>query len=209
MITICPKCYNHGWDKEVMGESKKVIRCPHCKHEWKSTGLPLFILTGCSGVGKTTTAMELMQREIDFVVLDADYFQFMPSVTIEDWAAHIEHQEEISADIMQCGKPVLWTMAGCLDKLHSTYNERFFNGIYCLALTCEASELARRMREGRNITDEEWIKGSKEYNQYFIEHDTIGDVRFDQVDITNRNASDIADYVIKWVESYMIKFKGE
>ncbi len=203
MITICPKCHNHEWDKEVIGVDKKIVRCPKCKHEWKSTGLPLFILTGCSGVGKTTTAVELLQREIDFVVLDADYFQFMPSVTLEDWAEHIERQEEISADIMQAGRPVLWAMAGCLDKLHSTYSERFFRKIYCLALTCEPEELERRMREGRNISDEGWINGSRDYNQYFREHNTIGDISYEMLDITNKSTDEIADYVTSWVGSYM------
>ncbi|MBU3812002.1 MAG: hypothetical protein H9893_10165 [Candidatus Niameybacter stercoravium] len=203
MISICPKCHNHDWDKEVKKEDKTVICCPKCRHEWSSKGLPLFILSGCSGVGKTTTAMELLQRKTNFIVLDADYFQFMPSDTLEDWAAHIERQEEISADIMQCGLPVLWAMAGCLDRLHSTYHERFFSGIHCLALTCETEELHRRMTEGRNITSEQWIQSSIEYNQYFREHDTIGDIKFSCFDTTNKSTKEIADYVIQWVNSYM------
>lgn len=204
MISACQNCGNYEWDKEVINERKSIIRCPKCSYEWKSKGLPLFILSGCSGVGKTTTAMELLQRDTNFVVLDADYFQFMPSETNEDWAAHIERQEEISADIMQCGKPVLWTMAGGLDKLHSTYNERFFTGIYCLVLTCESKELRRRMSEGRNITSEQWIEGSLEYNQYFKEHNTIGEIKFSCFDTTNKSTSEIADYVIGWVSSYML-----
>lgn len=199
MISMCPKCKNYEWDKEVIGADKKIVRCPHCNHEWRSKGLPLFVLTGCSGVGKTTTALELMQRETDFVILDADYFTILPSETMEDWVSHIEPQEELSADIMQGGKPVMWAMAGCLDKLSSTYNARFFNGIYCLALTCGTEELRRRMTEGRNITDEKWIQSSIEYNQFFLDHDIIGDISFSKFDTTNKSTDEIADYVIEWV----------
>ncbi|ABX42360.1 hypothetical protein [Lachnoclostridium phytofermentans] len=75
--------------------------------------------------------------ETDYVVLDADFFTIMPSKTNEEWAAHVEQMQNISADIMQCGLPVMWSMAGNLDRLKSTYNERFFREIYCLALVCE------------------------------------------------------------------------
>ncbi len=87
--------------------------------------------------------------------------------------------------------------------MHSTYNERFFNGIYCLALTCEPVELRRRMAEGRNISDEQWIQGSVDYNQYFKEHETIGDIKFSCFDTTNKSTAEIADYVITWVNSYI------
>ena len=198
MISICPKCGNYDWDKEVLDSKKTKIKCPICGAIWNSKGLPLLILTGCSGVGKTTTAQELMQRETPFVTLDADFFTFMPSGTDEDWIARVEHQEEISADIMQAGKPVLWSMAGCLDKLKSTYNARFFSGIYCLALTCDTEELKRRMIEGREITEEEWIQSSIEYNQFFKEHYQIGDMKFTTFDTTGKTTAEIADYVIEW-----------
>ena len=199
MINICPYCHNYDQDKMV-SENKKIVKCPKCGGEWASKGLPLFILTGCSGVGKTTTAMELMRRDINFIVLDADYFVFMPSSTTEEWVEHIERMNEISADIMQCGKPVLWTMAGCIDRLHDNYYERFFNGIYCLALVCDEEKLERRMKEGRNIHDENWINGSKEYNRYLCRHDKIGDVHIDKLDISDLDVLKVADRVNEWVD---------
>lgn len=59
MIGICPACGNYEWDKLV---SENVIRCPKCSHTWKFKKLPLFVLTGCSGVGKTTAGQELLLR---------------------------------------------------------------------------------------------------------------------------------------------------
>ncbi len=43
MIEICPKCGNHEWDKEIIGD---IIRCPQCGEEWDFVSMPLFILTG-------------------------------------------------------------------------------------------------------------------------------------------------------------------
>lgn len=205
MMSICPKCNRYEWDKEVTGDKKQIVRCPHCGCEWHNTGLPLFIITGCSGVGKTTVAMELLHRNKEFIVLDADYFQFMPSETNEDWASHIERMQDISVDIMQNGRPVVWTQAGCIDRLYDTYNSRFFSDIKCLALTCEVNELRKRMMEGRNITSHEWLDSSAQYNNYFMTHDSIGDVIYDKLDITNMNVEKIADYVVNWVNRYIGK----
>ena len=198
MIEICPKCGSYEWDKEINGNK---LRCPKCGEEWEFQRLPLFILTGCSGVGKATIAIQMMHKKVDFIVLDADIF-----CCFVDW----ENEEScnnlyetigcISKDIMQSGKPVLWTMAGGLDRLPMMYNSRYFSKINCLALTCEEDALRKRMREGRGITDENWINGSCDYNRYFMEHDSHGDMTFEKYDITGKEPKEVADYVIDWVE---------
>lgn len=47
MIEICPKCGNHEWDKEIIGDK---ICCPKCGEKWNFILMPLFVLTGCSGL---------------------------------------------------------------------------------------------------------------------------------------------------------------
>lgn len=149
MIGICTKCGNHQWDKEVKGDE---IHCPKCGNSWKFIKLPLFILTGCSGIGKTTTAMEIIRRKAEFTVLDGDmFYNIMPHETEEDYYDQVEQIGSLSKNLMQIGLPVLWTMAGNLDKLSKTYNSRFFREIYCLALVCEEELLRARMRDGRGI----------------------------------------------------------
>ncbi|MBQ8287498.1 MAG: hypothetical protein IJX76_01855 [Clostridia bacterium] len=199
MIGICPQCGNYNWDKTV---TETHITCPHCGHRWPYRRLPLFILSGCSGVGKTTTGQALLGRQTDFIVLDADiFYNLMPHETDEDYLKQVEQTLSLSRNLMQSGKPVLWTMAGCLDKLHHTYNSRFFSEIYCLALTCEESALRRRMTEGRGITDEGWLQSSADYNRYFQTHDRLGDLRFETLDITDKGPSEVADYVEAWAQS--------
>ena len=197
MIEICSNCGNHAWDKEIVGNK---LRCPKCGAEWEFISMPLFILTGCSGVGQTTTAIEIMRKKVDFVVLDADIFSgYVDWNSEESCSAWVEMIVNISKDIMQSGKPVLWTMAGCLDRLPETYNCRYFSEIKCLALVCEDEALKKRMQEGRGITDENWLKSSSDYNRYFMEHDSLGDTRFETVDITGKEPQEVAEYVIQWV----------
>lgn len=199
MVAQCIKCGNYQWDKKV--EDDRII-CPHCGYSWKFHKLPLFILTGCSGVGKTTTAHELMLNITDVVVLDADFFfNLMPHETQEDYLRQIETLEDLSKNIMQAGKPVLWAMAGNLDKLNSVYNRQFFSDIHCLALVCGEETLRHRMSQGRGITDEEWIQSSVQYNNYFKTHTMIYDVKFDICDTEGKRTDEIVDDVKKWIKT--------
>ena len=112
----------------------------------------------------------------------------------------VELMEQLSMNIIQSGRPVLWTMAGNLDLLHKVYCRRFFPDVKCLALTCEEELLRKRMKEGRGITDENWIQSSVDYNEYFRTHDYHGDTYFEAFDISGKAVEEVADYVIKWVE---------
>ncbi len=76
MIGISPKCGDYEWNKQI-SENKEYITCQQCGHQWKFKAMPLFILTGCSGVGKTTTAQELIQRDMKFIVMDADFYTIL------------------------------------------------------------------------------------------------------------------------------------
>jgi gluconate kinase len=201
MIGICPKCGNYEWNKQI-SENKKNIICKQCGHQWNFKAMPLFVLTGCSGVGKTTTAQELLQRDTNFIVMDADFlYNIMPHDTDEDCKNWVEHILSLSKTIMQSGKPLLWTLAGALDKFEHTYNRRFFTEIYFLALVCNSEDLEKRMREGRHITDSNWIQSSIDYNRWFIENGTVSDKRIATYDITGKSVSEVADYVTKWVEA--------
>lgn len=194
MIGICPKCGNYEWDKEVSAEREEQA-CPKCGHVWKFRSLPVFILTGCSGVGKTTTAQELLQRDTDYIVMDGDIFGCLG----EDYQLRAEQLLNFTKNIMQGGKPLLWTMAGALEKLRQTYNSRYIREFYFLALVCDRDVLEKHMREGRKITQEAWIQASIEHNRYLASHDQIEGIHYDSYDITGKTAAEAADYVDAWI----------
>lgn len=199
MIGICPKCGNYEWDK-IISEDKRQIICPKCYHRWNFRSLPIFILTGCSGVGKTTTAQELLQRGTnDYIIMDGDIFGMLG----EDYQYRAEQLLSFSKNIMQVGKPLLWTMAGALDKLSTTYNSRFVKEFHFLALVCDEEDLEYRMREGRKIDNENWIQASKDHNNYFKKHSSIDDVSYEKYDITGKCVSEVADYVDSWVIQHL------
>ena len=195
MISMCPQCGSNRWNKTATATH---ITCPECGRSWPYRRGPLLLLTGCSGVGKTTTAIRLFGMTKDFAVLDADMF-YIPDDS--HLLSMLEKVCNLSAAFNQQGTAILWTMAGGLDCIKDTYHRQFFSEIKCLALTCEPDELRRRMTEGRGITDERWLEGSREYNEYFRTHDELGDVRFDMLDITRLSPDEAAEQVYAWMQS--------
>lgn len=199
MIDICPNCGNHDNDKTV---ADNAITCPKCGHTWNFLKLPLFVVTGASGVGKSTTVQALQGRSWDFVCLDSDlFYNIMPHETPEDYMAQTEAMMAFARDVMQCGRPTVWARAGNIDMLSKAYGTRFFSGIYVLALTASDEELRRRMTEGRGIADPGWIQSSIDYNRYFMEHDSIGDVQYDALDISGLTADGAAGELERWALS--------
>lgn len=166
----------------------------------------MFVLSGCSGIGKTTTAIEIMKKTTDVVVMDSDVFcGVQQAINDEDYRRRIDTIEAISKNINQCGKPVLWTIAGNLDMLSASYNSRFFDEIYCLALVADTETLRKRMVDGRGITDIDWIESSVAYNAYFKSHDSIGELKFDILNIDGRTPEQVASGVIDWIKSKLDK----
>ena len=194
MISMCPRCGSNRWNKTATATH---ITCPECGHSWPYRRGPLLLLTGCSGVGKTTTAIRLFGMTKDFTVLDGDMF-YIPDDS--HLSGMLEKVCNLSAAFNQQGTAILWTMTGGLDCIKDTYHRQFFSEIKCLALTCEPDELRRRMTEGRGITDEAWLNGSREYNEYFRPHNELGGVHFDKLDITELSPVEAAEQVLNWVK---------
>lgn len=198
MLGICSACGNTEWDKEVTGN---IIRCPKCGNEWKFEKPPIFFLTGCSGVGKTTTAIELQKMTDEYVIIDVDWLRNIAwPQNDEEENDLIEEVFSVSKNISQSKKPVVWTMAGGIDRLHHTYGKRFFSEIKVLALTTEPEVLKKRMAEGRGIDDEIWIQSSIDYNNYFRTHNYLGDTEFDTLDCTNATPKEVAMKVLEWLK---------
>lgn len=199
MIGICSKCGSHEWNKEI--ENDEII-CPSCGNRWKFKKLPIFFLTGCSGIGKTTTGKKLQKIASDYVIIDADMFSNIMHPQSEDDYYHMIAQiYHLTKNINQSGKMVVWTMAGNIDKLYHTYGAKYFSEINVLALTATAEEVRRRMMEGRKIEDADWIQGSVDYNEYFRTHNSLGDTKFDSLDCTNDTPEIVAEKVLKWLNS--------
>lgn len=126
---------------------------------------PLFIITGASGAGKSTTCELLFQNETEYIVMESDLLWHDMYNTPEDnYRKYRELWLRVCANISQIGKPVI--LCGCVTpEQFNVCNEKvLFTGIYYLAIVCDDEVLQRRMTEGRKINDTNWIQSSMDFN---------------------------------------------
>lgn len=197
MIEVCLHCGNGAWDKYI---EEQTIVCPACGSKWDFLKLPLFFITGASGVGKTTAARILQRKTQDFMLLDGDmFYNIMPHDTEEDALNQTEQIMYFSRNAMQCGKPLVWTKAGNIDTLSITSGTGYFSEIACLALVCSDEELQSRMTNGRGIKDAGWIHSSLDYNKYFIEHNKIGKTHYELLNVDDKTPEQTATEIEQWL----------
>ena len=207
MIEVCLHCGNGAWDKEI---EEQTIVCPICGSRWDYLKLPLFFITGASGVGKTTAARILQRKTQDFIVLDTDkFYNFMPHHTEEAALKQAEQMLYFSRNVMQCGKPLVWTKAGNIDKLSIANGNRYFSEIACLALVCSDKQLQSRMTDGRGIKDAGWIHSSLDYNKYFLEHNKIGNTHYELLNVDDKTPEETATEIEHWLIRKMMEYSDK
>ena len=71
MFNVCPQCGEYSVEKTIDPSGPFAI-CPFCHYAHPFLQQPLFIITGPSGVGKTTICLKLVPLLKECVVMESD-----------------------------------------------------------------------------------------------------------------------------------------
>jgi len=163
---------------------------------------PLFVVTGASGVGKSTTCEELFRNEAGkpYLVMESDIL----------WDDYYDTPEDnyrglrttwmyLCANISQCGKPVV--LCGCAlpEQFENLPERELFTEIHYLAVVCDDAALEDRMKNGRGITEEDWLSGSASFNRWLKEHASGTKPPITLLDITGKTPSEAAAELEQWI----------
>jgi broad-specificity NMP kinase len=160
--------------------------------------LPLFIITGASGVGKSTTCEMLFQNESEYIVMESDLLWHDVYNTPKDnYRNYRELWLRVCANISQIGKPTV--LCGCAvpEQFEVCIEKELFTKIYYLAIICDDEILENRMRNGRKITDENWIKSSIDFNRWIKENAKKQNI--DLINTTRLSLEQAAKEIDKWI----------
>jgi broad-specificity NMP kinase len=165
---------------------------------------PLFIVTGASGVGKTTVMKELRRIMPDFDVFGTDMF---PKTT-----AKIDYQDKknillrFAYAVLQsrrgtiiCGTFMPWEVEKCDD-----FNK--FSEVCFINLHCDDTTRNNRLRnrQGNTWTDE-MLKNHEEFAQWLLDNaETAYNPPMPTIDTTSNSPSQVADQIKRYV---MTKWK--
>ena len=199
MLNYCRNCNEYHADM-ILSQDGDSMSCPNCGALYPLKRSPLFLVTGASGVGKSSACAELYKNETDYVVLESDILWFDFFNTPQDnYRLYREVWLRLCKNISQAGKPVV--LCGCCspDQMECCIERRYFTTLYYLACVCEEDVLEQRMREGRGIREESQIKSSLAYNRWFIEHGAEQLPPITLLDTTSLTPAQAAVKIDHWV----------
>ena len=201
MINVCPHCGEYRADKKVEGEQ---VICPLCGHRHPFRCLPLFVLTGASGAGKSTVCLELAGKLEQVVVLESDILWHEAYSQPEKHREYFEMWLRVCKNISQAGQPVLLCGAGIgvPENMEPCVERRYFTKIHYLALTCDDDELAERLQRRpawRKSSHETFVTEQLHFNRWFKENGPQIKPPVSLLDTTASSVQQSALQVIRWI----------
>src|SRR5437899_1189402 len=126
MFNVCPSCGLNSVEKDIDPIGAFAV-CPTCGYRHTFLRLPLFVLTGASGVGKTAMCLQLPSRLPECVVLETDII-WGPEFDRPDtnWREFREAWLRIAKNIGQGGRPVALGGTALPDQFESCLERRYF-----------------------------------------------------------------------------------
>lgn len=174
MFNVCHMCGIYRADKVIDPAGPYAI-CPECGHAHPFRALPLMIVSGASGAGKSAVCNALLGQYTGAVLLDSDILWHPAFNTPEDnYRDFFEIWLRMSKNIGQSGRPVVLFGAGMgvPDNIEPCVERRYFSAIHYLALTCDDDVLVERLRarpQWRASASDAFIESQINFNRWFRE----------------------------------------
>lgn len=210
MFNVCPNCGEYRADKTILPEGPYAV-CPVCDHRHKFLQLPLFILTGASGAGKTTACLALAAQAHELVILESDILLSEALMGPQpNWQAYKEVWLRVCKNISQAGKPVMLCGSAIPEQYESSVERRYFSALHYLALVADDELLAARLRSRpawRRCSDDDYVNRHVEFNRWLKANAQNTQPAMTLLDVTELTVAETADRVLDWATKMHKKHK--
>ena len=204
MFNVCPRCGQYADDKTIDPAGPYAI-CPHCGHAHPFLRLPLFVLTGASGTGKTTVCLELPRALPECVCLEADILWRPEFDTPHDgYYTHRNLWLRLCKNIGQGGRPVFLCGSSIPKQYEACAERRYFSAIHHLALVRDDDELLLRLQARpawRRCQNPEFIEAMLAFNRWFTDHANDTKSPMTLLDTTHTSVENVIARVARWVRA--------
>jgi hypothetical protein len=204
MLHICLKCGSYHAD-QIIDPAGPYTICPECGHKRPFHWLPLLIVSGASGTGKSTVCQALSEKGINGVPLDSDILWSPAFNTPETgYRDFFETCLRVCMNISQAGRPVVLFGAGIgvPDNLEACIGRRYFPGLHYLALTCDDEILIERLSNRpawRQSADPATLQEQIRFNQWFKTNAVKTVPQIELLDTTAAAPQETLQQVITWI----------
>jgi hypothetical protein len=205
MFDVCTAC-GLPLDEPEFDEEGRVV-CPECGERRAWRRLPLLMVGGPGGAGKSTACASLLGELAEAVVMETDLLWRKEFNTPEDgYNSYFRLWLRLAAHVSQAGRPVALFGAGfCVP--HSTQalpERRLFSHIHYLGLVCDDEVLRVRLRarpRWRNTTDE-LIGEHVKFNHWLKRHAATARPPVTLIDTTRAAVAETAALVAAWIRAH-------
>jgi hypothetical protein len=202
MMNVCSQCGMYHADKRIDPTGPFAI-CPECGHKHPFLQLPLLLVGGASGTGKTAVCQHLSGRVTQAVLLDHDIlWRSEFNIPENNYRDFFELWLRLSKNISQSGRPVVLFGAGaCVpENIEGCIERRYFSKAHYLALICSDEALSERLQERpawRGTHDPAFIEAQIRFNRWLENYDNQPVIK--RIDTTNAPLEETAMQVASWI----------
>ena len=205
MFNICLACGHESVSKAIVpvSEDEADAICPQCAAPFRFRRLPLFVITGASGAGKSTVGLRLMKSLTTHVVLDMDVLWRPEFDTPADgYAAFRDTWLRLAKNIHQGGRSVVLLGSVIPEQIEHRPERRYFADVYYLALTAEPDVLVARLLQRpvwRDSGDEATLVTMVAFNTWLRTHADRTVPPMACLDTTRSTVDETANLVRAWI----------
>lgn len=202
MFNVCPQCGEYSVEKTIDPTGPYAI-CPFCGHPHPFLQQPLFIISGPSGVGKTSICLELIQRLRDkCVVMESDIlWGAFPADEADNYREYRNMWLRVAKNIGQAGRPVVLCGTALPDQFETCPERRYFSALHYLALVCDDALLQERLRlrpSWRKSDSSDVIERMIRFNRWLKEHAATTKPPMTLYDTSQQTIHETTEAVAQW-----------
>lgn len=202
MFNVCPHCGTYS-DAKLINPAGPFAICPACGYAHLFVQLPLFVITGASGAGKTALCLALPPRLPECVVLETDILWGVVPATVEDdYRSYANVWLRVAKNVSQAGRPVVLGGSTVPGRFEACPERRYFTDLHYLALVCDDAVLVERLqaRPGwRQTGNPEFLASMRAFNRWFQDHAATTHPPMTLLDTSTRTLAETVDHAVAWV----------
>jgi hypothetical protein len=204
VFNVCPSCGTYAADKDIDPVEPAAI-CPSCGHRHPFQRLPLFVLTGASGSGKTSVCLRLPAALPECVTLETDIL-WSPAFDQPETAYHAFREAwlRLAKNVGQSGRPVVLCGTTLPSQFEACVERRYVGAIHYVALVCDDSTLAARLTvrpAWRQAGSAEFVDRMVRFNRWLIANADSTDPPLSLLDTSARSIDETVQEVAAWVRA--------
>jgi len=209
MFNVCYQCGSYHADK-VIDPAGPFAVCPDCGFQHPFQRMPLLVVGGASGTGKSTVCQRLMGSFTRAVILESDILwrpEFDKPET--DYQVFFGTWLRLCKNIGQSGRPVVLLGAGFSvpSNLEGLVERRYFSKIHYLALVCSPEAIEDRLSrrpQWRDAGGRGFIENHLRFNRWLQEYRDQPAIQL--LDTSSYTPDESASQIAAWITGRLEAF---